>query len=102
MAVDIDTSHLAKYCSLPHASVETLLDNPTKELVRTLLQTLTVRAKEYDEIKASNLRLNVELESAVRGGEAKSRVLRASVDKGHKEAAELRQELQSEGMSTQS
>ena len=43
----------------------------------------------------------VELENAVRAGESKSRLLKGSVDKGLKEAAELRNRLQQEGWFTQ-
>ena len=97
MAADVDTSRLARYCSLPQSSFNSLLDNPTQELVRALLKDLLVRADEYDEAKSNNVRLNVELENAVRSGETKTKVLRSSIDKAHKEAGDLRQKLQAEG-----
>ncbi|KAL8752933.1 MAG: hypothetical protein Q9184_005575 [Pyrenodesmia sp. 2 TL-2023] len=92
--VQLDIPRLSSFCGLPQASLTSLLDAPTSELVRTLLQNLSPRIREYDQLKSDKLKLNVELENAVRGGESKSRVLKNSVDKGLREAAELRQRLQ--------
>jgi len=39
----------------------------------------------------------VELENAVRSGESKNRVLKGSIDKGVKEAADLKQKLRTQG-----
>ncbi|KAI4190109.1 MAG: hypothetical protein LQ346_004979 [Caloplaca aetnensis] len=90
----LDIPRLSSFCSLPQATLTSLLEAPTCELVRTLLQNLGSRIREHDELKSDKLKLNVELENAVRGGESKSRVLKNSVDKGLREAAELRQKLQ--------
>lgn len=95
--VQLDIPRLSSFCGLPQTSLTSLLDAPTSELVRTLLQNLSHRIREYDELKSDKLKLNVELENAVRGGESKSRVLKNSVDKGLREAAELRQRLQDAG-----
>lgn len=99
-AAQLDTVRLASYCSLPQQSIDTLLDSPTADLVRTLLENVSTKAREYVEITSEKLRLGVELENAVRGGESKNRVLKGSVDKSLKEAADLRQKLQAEGMSS--
>ena len=95
----LDLQHLASYCSLPQDNLQTLLDAPTVDLVKSLLHTVTERAREHEQTNSENLKLSVELENAVRGGETKTRVLKNSIDKGLKEAAELRQKLQSEGVS---
>ena len=94
----IDPQYLSSYCALPKETITTLLDAPTADLVRSLLLTITNKAREHEEIRSENLRLSVELENAVRTGESKARVLKSSVDKGLKEADELRQKLQSAGM----
>ncbi|KAI4170403.1 MAG: hypothetical protein LQ343_005025 [Gyalolechia ehrenbergii] len=91
---ELDLPRLSSFCSLPQTSLTTLLDAPTVDLVRQLLKGLLPPIREQDELKADKLKLNVELENAVRGGESKARVLKNSVDKGLKEAAELRQRLQ--------
>lgn len=96
-AIDLDVVQLSSFCSVPQTSITTLLDAPTKELVHTLLANISAKALEHNELKSQSLKLNIELENAVRGGETKSRVLKASIGKGLKEAAELRQKLEVEG-----
>ena len=96
-AVELDIPRLSAFCAVPRASLDSLLDTPTADLVRTLLASLSPRVHEYDTIKAEKIKLNVELENAVRGGESKCRVLKNSIDKGVKEAAELRRKLYEEG-----
>lgn len=99
MAVaQLDVTQLSSYCSLPQHSIDTLLDAPTAGLVRTLLENISVRANEHNECASEKLKLGVELENAVRGGETKSRILKGSIDKGLKEVTDLRQKLQVEGM----
>lgn len=97
MAAAVDLPSLSTFCSLPPTSINSLLDNPTTDLVRALLENISVKAREYEEAKSANLRLSVELENAVHGGKSKSRILKSSVDKGLKEAADLRQRLKNEG-----
>ncbi|KAL9582454.1 MAG: hypothetical protein Q9212_003290 [Teloschistes hypoglaucus] len=93
---EVDVARLSSFCAVPQASLESLLDQPTTDLVRTLLQSLFPRIQEYDGLKADKLKLHVELENAVRGGETKSRVLKSSIDKGQKENASLKQTIQEE------
>ena len=98
MAVaQLDVAQLSSFCSLPQQSIDTLLDAPTTSLVTSLLKNISVKADEYSDIVSDKLKLSVELENAVRGSETKSRVLKGSVDKGLKEATDLRQKLQAEG-----
>lgn len=97
-AAKLDIPQLSSFCSLPQASINALLDSPTAELVRNLLSNISTKAHEQSELTSEKLRLGVELESAVRGQETKSRALKGSLDKSHKENAELRQKLQAEGM----
>ena len=98
-AAEVDIPLIASYCSLPQDSVISLLDAPTAELVRTLLENVATKAREHAALKSSNLRLDVEIESAIRGGESKNRNLKSAVDKGVKDVTELKQRLKAEGMS---
>ncbi|KAL8949482.1 MAG: hypothetical protein Q9222_004405 [Ikaeria aurantiellina] len=91
---ELDVPHLSTFCGVSQTSITSLLDAPTSDLIRNLLESLSPRIREYDELKAEKLKANIELENAIRGGEFKSRVLKNSVDKGLKENAELRQKLQ--------
>ncbi|KAL9104178.1 MAG: hypothetical protein Q9163_000830 [Psora crenata] len=97
MAVaELDIPQLSAFCSIPQASVNTLLHDPTADLVRTLLQNISSKAQEYNQLKSEKLKSRVELEAAVRGQETKSRILKAQVEKGQKEAAQLRLQLQAQ------
>ena len=98
MAVpDLDIPQLSNFCSLPQASVNTLLDAPTADLVRGLLQKISTRAHEYNELKSEKLRSSVELESAVRGQETKNRILKTQLEKSHHEVEDTQQKLQVQG-----
>lgn len=98
MAVaELDVPQLASFCSVPETSINTLLDQPTIELVRNVLQQVSAKAQEHNELRSEKLRLEVELENAVRGGESKTRALKISLDKAQKEGAEFRQKIQDEG-----
>ena len=94
---ELDVAQLSSYCSLPQGSITTLLDAPTAELIRSLLENVSKKAREHSDLTSEKLKLGVELENAVRGGESKSRVLKGSIDKGLKEAADLKKRLQAEG-----
>ena len=94
---EVDTAQLSSYCSIPQESLETLLDKPTKELICRLLQSITIKVREHNELASEKLKLEVELEKAVRGGESKTRALKSSAEKANKGAADLRAKLQSEG-----
>lgn len=96
-AMELDVPRLASFCSLPESSFTAVLDAPTVELVKTLLQSISAKAFEFDETKSQQIKLTVELENAIRGGDAKYRVLKSSLEKTQKEAGDLRQNVQEEG-----
>ena len=95
--MDLDMPRVSSFCSVPEATLDTLLTSPTADLVQTLLRNIALRAREYDETSSVKTKLEVELESAVRTSASKTRTLKSAVDKGLKEAADLRQKLQAEG-----
>lgn len=93
----IDTAYIAAAYAVPEPTLQTLLDAPTVELVQQLLAHIETKAREFDEVKAEKLRSDVELENAVRTGDARARALKASVDKNLKELEEVRKKLSEEG-----
>lgn len=97
MAAEIDIRAVATFSSTSESTLSTILENPTVELVRSLLRNLTTKAHEYDQLKSQKFRLEVELETAVRTSESKVKALKASVEKGLAEVTRLRLELQSSG-----
>ena len=98
MAVaELDIPQLASFCSVPETSIHNVLDQPTVELVRSLLKGLSAKIHEHNELKSEKIRVDVELENVVRRGESKARILRSSLDKTQKESADLKQNLETEG-----
>jgi hypothetical protein len=98
--MEIDLPYISTYLNLPEPFLTTLLISPTVELVKSLLISVASKAREHEQLQSEKLRLDVDFESVVRAGESKARVLRESVEKGLREAEELRKKLQEEGMST--
>ncbi|EKV07187.1 Filament-forming protein (Tpr/p270), putative [Penicillium digitatum PHI26] len=89
----IQIPYISSHYALPESTLTTLRQAPTVELVNQLLQSINKKAHESDELKSDKLRLEVELENSVRSNESKVKVLKASVEKGHAEVAELRKKL---------
>lgn len=94
----IDTDYLSAYLNLPQPTLTTVLDEPTSELVRSVLEAVTIKAREHDELAADKLRVDIELESAVRSSETRVEGLRSSLEKSQKELEEVRKNLNQEGI----
>lgn len=93
----IEIPFLASHYSIAEDTLTTLTQAPTVALVNQLLESITVKARESDELKSDKLRLEVELENAVRASESKIKVLKNSVEKGLSETSSLRTRLQGSG-----
>ncbi|KGO50226.1 hypothetical protein PEX2_027910 [Penicillium expansum] len=89
----VQLPYLSSHYALPESTLTTLRQAPTVELVNQLLESINKKAHESDELKSDKLRLEVELENSVRSNESKVKVLKASVEKGHAEVADLRKKL---------
>jgi len=94
----MDLGYIAASYSVAEPALKTLLDAPTADLVREFLQKVEERARDNETIQAEKLRSDVELETAVRSGNARAKQLKGSVDKGLKEVEEIRRKLADEGM----
>lgn len=86
----IELPYLSSHYSIPESTLATLTQAPTVELVNQLLECMVKKAREYDDLKSDKLRVEVELENAVRSSDSKIKVLKNSVEKGHTEVEELR------------
>ena len=95
MAVDINS--ISSFASIPASTVSTLLENPTVELVTSLLQGIAAKIQEYEQLKAQKFRFEVELETSVRTSDSKIKVLKTSLDKALAESSRLRVDLQKSG-----
>ena len=96
-AIALDVVFLSSYLSLPTSTLSSAVDHPTKELVTSILHAVQTRAKEHDDLKATKLRVDVELENAVLAGNAKTRAVKASFTKALGENSALREKLEQEG-----
>lgn len=97
MAAAVDLPYLSSYLSVAETTLSTAIDEPTTELVGSILQAVLIKAREHDEIKADKLRLDVELENAVRTADAKIRSCKATLDRASVGAEELRDKLKQQG-----
>ncbi|KAF2812072.1 uncharacterized protein BDZ99DRAFT_412562, partial [Mytilinidion resinicola] len=95
-AAAVDVAYLAVSFAVPQSQIQSLLDDPTTELVASILSQIESKAREHDDVKAEKLRIDVELENAVRSGDSRAKALKASVDKGLKEVEHLRRKLNDE------
>jgi nucleoprotein TPR len=93
----VDVDYLSGYLSLPRDTLATALDAPTAELVRSVLDAVTAKAREHDVLVADKYRADIELENAVRSSETRIEGLRASVEKAQKTVEEVRIKLKEEG-----
>jgi nucleoprotein TPR len=94
----VELPYLSSHYSIPESTLSTLTQAPTVELVNQLLEAITKKAHENDELNSDKLRLEVELENAVRSTDSKIKVLRNSVEKGHAEVEETRKKLHESGI----
>lgn len=102
MAVAVlDIDYLSQYLSVPQQTLSSVIDAPTAELVRSVLEAVTAKAREHDELSADKYRVDVELENAVRSSETRIEGLRSSVEKAQKTVEEVRIKLQEEGRLSQ-
>lgn len=96
-AAAVDVGYLAASYSVPEPTIQSLLSEPTIELVQSLLVQIEAKARAYDDLQSDKIRTDVELEAAVQGGEQRARTLKTSADKAQKETDELREKLVQEG-----
>lgn len=96
-ATAVDVGYLAASYSVPETTLQSLLADPTVELVHSLLAQIEAKAREHDDLKSEKIKADVELEAAVQGGDTRARTLKAAADKAEKENAQLEQKLAREG-----
>ena len=93
----LDIPRLSSFADVAEDSVNELLSEPNVELLTAILSKISKRARDYEECQSSNLKLKVELENAVRAGDAKYRAVKSSLDKSSEETGQLRKQLQTSG-----
>lgn len=97
MATVVDVDYLSAYLNVPQPTLTTTVDAPTTELVRLVLEAVIAKAREHDELAADKLRVDIELENAVRSSETRIDGLRSTIEKSQNTVEELRVKLKEEG-----
>ncbi|CAG8980697.1 hypothetical protein HYALB_00007189 [Hymenoscyphus albidus] len=95
-AAVLDVEYLSGYLDISEDNITAVLDAPTADLVRSVLDAVTTKAREHDVLVADKLRVDIELENAVRSSETRIEGLRASVEKAQKTVEEVRTKLKEE------
>ncbi|EAT86425.2 hypothetical protein SNOG_06594 [Parastagonospora nodorum SN15] len=93
----VDVGYLAASYSVPETTIQSLLSEPTVDLVQSLLVQIEAKAREFEDLQSEKLKADVELDNAVQSGEQRARALKAAADKAQKETEELRQKAAQEG-----
>lgn len=96
-AAVMDVGYLSGYLNVPQPTLKAVLDSPTADLVRQVLDAVTTKAREHDELAAKSLKLDIELDNAVRGSETRIEGLKSSLEKTQKTVEELRKKLSDTG-----
>ena len=91
-----DIPRLSSFLSVPHESLSHLATAASDYAV-LILNSITARANEYDELKADKMRAEVELEQTVRTGGSKAKGLKTQLEAALKENQQLREKLCAEG-----
>jgi nucleoprotein TPR len=97
-AAAVDVGYLAASYSVPETTIQSLLTEPTVELVQSLLVQIESKAREFEDLQSEKLKADVELDNAVQTGEQRARTLKAAADRAQKQTAELQQKVAQEGM----
>ncbi|KAL2890311.1 Nucleoprotein TPR [Ceratocystis lukuohia] len=92
-AAAVDTAYLAGHLGLPVTSVDAL---PSDEATVAFLKAVAVKAKEFDDLYSSKIRVDIELENAVIGSESRCQAFKATADNALKEVETLNQKLKEE------
>lgn len=92
-----DLPRISSFLSLPEDTIQAFASLPN-DFIASILESLGVKAKEYDELKADKLRLGVELEQTVRKAETKTKSMKSQLDGALQETQELRTKLNQLGM----
>jgi nucleoprotein TPR len=94
-AAEVDLSYLSTHAGVPELDLNTAVTAPTADLVKSVLGAILAKLQDLEQDK---FQLNVELEGAIRGSESRCEQFKSTTDKALKEVEELRQKVQSEGM----
>jgi nucleoprotein TPR len=92
----VDPYRLSTFLSVPESDI-TSLASISQPYVTSILEAIARKANEFDELRADKLRLEVELEQAVRTADSRVRSMKGQLDEALKETQELRAKVEKTG-----
>ncbi|ATY64543.1 MLP1 MLP2 [Cordyceps militaris] len=95
-AAAVDVGYLAGHLGIDQPVLTTLTTEPTVDLIAILLQAVTKKAQEYDNLYADKLQTDIELENAVRSAESRSQASKSTAQQALKDVQQARQKVQEE------
>lgn len=93
----IDVSRLSHFLSLPE-DVISALTGITEGSVASVLRAIDEKSKEHDNLRADTLRIEVELEQAVRTADNRVKAMKTQLDSSLAETQDLRAKLNASGL----
>ncbi|SPO04746.1 related to myosin-like protein [Cephalotrichum gorgonifer] len=88
-----DLGYIAGHLGLEHDGLTSLATDPN---LASLLKAVETKAHEFDDLYSEKLRVDIELENAVVGSEARCQSFKATAEKAMKEVEEVREKLKDE------
>jgi len=85
----IDRHRIATFLSIPDTDIASL-EKITEAYVASILQSIAVKANEFEELRADKLRIEVELEQSVRTADSRVKGMKGQLDEALRETQELR------------
>ncbi|KAI0907405.1 hypothetical protein F4823DRAFT_630418 [Ustulina deusta] len=95
-AAGVDVGYLATHLGMPETNISGAISDPTADLVNAILAAVATRAHEFDTLFSQKLQLEVELETSVRGAEARRDASNETAKKALKDLEDIRQKLNQE------
>lgn len=94
---EIDVSRLSKFLSLPEDAISSLA-GITEDYVTLVLRAVDRKSREHDSFRADTLRVEVELEQAVRTADNRVKAMKTQLDSSLAETQDLRSKLNTSGL----
>ena len=93
-----DVPRISAFLVVPQKTIETLTASSDGDAVATILAALTGKAREYDDMKAEKLRMDVELEQSSRTANTRISSMKARLENALAETQDLRGKILEAGM----
>lgn len=94
----IDVSRLSRFLSLPEDIISSLA-GITEHYVTSVLRAIDEKSREHVNLRADTLRIEVELEQAVRTADNRVKAMKTQLDSSLAETQDLRVKLNTSGLS---